>query len=84
MYKMDTNIDLMNDLMLNQPHQAVSQTFILMAIKDYCQQVLRNKKMLIESEEEAQIKGIIPNVPATTWIEVADNINDKLYKFYNR
>ena len=77
-------MDLMNDLMLNQPHQAVSQALILTAIKEYCQQVLKNKEWLIQSEEEAQVKGIIPLVPAQTWIEVADNINDKVRKFYDR
>lgn len=84
MSKMDTNIDLMNDLMLNQPHQAVSQTFVLMAIKEYCTQMLSNKNWILQFEERAKIEGLIPNLPATTWIEVADNINDKLYKFYNR
>ena len=84
MDKMDTNIDLMNDLMLNQPHQAVSQTFILTAIQDYCQKMLSNKNWIIQFEERAKIEGLIPNLPASTWIEVAGNINDKLYKFYNR
>ena len=84
MYNMETNIDLMNDLMLNQPHQAVSQTFILTAVKEYCQKMLSNKNWIIQFEETAKVQELIPNLPATTWIEVAGNINDKLYKFYNR
>ena len=82
--KLQTNVDLINDLMHNSPHPMVCQTFLLTAIKEYCMYVLKNKSALIDNEEDAQVSGVLPLFQAQVWVDVADDINDKVRKFYDR
>ena len=46
--------------------------------------VLKNKSALIDNEEDAQVSGMLPLFPVQVWVDVADDINDKVRKFYDR
>jgi len=79
-----TNEDLVIDLMNYSPYGALCQSFIIQAIQSFAGNVISNKEELIRDEEEMKKNGRISLVSHEAWVGIAEDINERMNKFYNR
>ena len=78
MKKLETNTDLVMDLMEISPYGAMTQIFIIDAITKLVDKVIDSEKELLEMEEKN--KGFI-SMPA--WIGTAKDIKKRMQEFYD-
>ena len=80
MSKISTNEELIIDLINFSPYGALSQVFIIDAIRKLCNHVIENEqKLLIEDQQNNKTSFI--SIPA--WIGTAKDIKARMDDFYN-
>ena len=89
MSKIQTNEDLIIDLMNFSPYGALGQLFIIEAVRAYTEHQIENKdesiKQYVKKCEEAEENGsIYCGVDMRSWTGVAEDVKKRMDEFYNR
>lgn len=78
-----TNEDLVVNLINYSPYGALSQMFIMQAIREYAKEVIDNADEIIKNEEEMMADGKIPMMSHKAWVGVAKDIAERVDYFYD-
>ncbi len=71
---LQSNEDLVKDLMTYSPHGSLAQVFIIEAIRKYSKQIIKADPASLDN---ALISG-------ATWQAIAKDVEDRCVKFYGR
>jgi len=84
MSKQLTNEDLMKNSMNYSPYGALCQAFIMQGLESFCDEVIANKKQMIDEEEEMMLQNRIPIVSVKGWVGIAEDIKQRIRFFYDQ
>lgn len=82
--KIESNSDLINDLMNYSPAGAMSQIFIMDAINKQVDLVILNEDSLLKKSIQDQKEGKMSYFSIVSWIATAKDLRKRIDEFYNR
>lgn len=78
------NEELVRDLMTFSPKGALSPMFIISAITNATKEVESKKDNLLAQDELDRKEGRVTMISIPAWIEVSENIKERMDLFYDR
>jgi hypothetical protein len=82
--KLETNEDLLVDLLNYSPYGALCQSFIIQAIQSFASGVIESKQELLKQEEDLEKQGKISLISHKAWVGIAEDVNKRMNEFYNK